>query len=151
MLLISADAPHEIRYSLLVNQQWRVRTVGAHVQGPGGDRRLALRSDGEGAWGTGDDPILELYGAGDVLLTWTPSTHVAAIQRMRLDPGESRETTLAVIDFPGHDIERRTASYSRLSADTYAFDSAEESMRLTVDGDGMVRSVPERWETVATG
>ena len=127
VLLALDGAPHEIRYTVMVDQAWRTRTVGAHVQGPRGDRRLALSSDGEGSWSTADAPIIDLYG------------------------GESHETTFAVIDYPAHDIGRTTATYTRIAADTYEVMARGGTTTLVVEPDGLAITQPGTWEPVATG
>ncbi len=149
-LLVSDGASHEIRYSVLTDSLWRTRTVGAHVQGPGGDRRLALTSDGEGSWSMSDTPVVDLYGALDIDLAWTPATNTVPIRRLGLAVGDTAETTVAWIDFPGHDIARKVHRYTRIGPHAYLFESAGATYELEVSEDGIVRTYPQGWETVAT-
>ncbi len=149
-LLVTDGEPYEIRYSVVTDRKWRTRTVGAHVQGASGDRRMALNADGDGGWNVADNPILDLYGAVDVDLAWTPATNTLAIRRLGLAVGESAEISVAYVDFPGHAVTRRTQSYRRLAENRYRFSSGTFSADLTVDGDGLVASYEGLWHNVAS-
>jgi hypothetical protein len=149
VLLAEPDGPMEIRYSVVTDHNWQTRTVGAHVQTPTGDRRLALNSDGAGSWSAGDDPILELYGAIDVDLAWTPATNTLAIRRLNLEIGESAEAPTVVIAYPAHKIERRTHHYERLAPLRYRYRSGDFQTDLTVNDQGLVVAYPGGWMTEA--
>ena len=149
VLLVEPDGPIEIRYSVLGDSEWRIRTVGAHVQTAKGDRRLALNGDGSGTWSAGDDPVLELYGALDVDLAWTPATNTLAIRRLDLEVGESTEAPAVYIAFPAHEIERRTHRYERLTPLRYRYWSGDFQTDLTVNDEGFVVAYPGRWTTEA--
>ena len=147
-LLISDGTPHEIRFSVVTDVSWRTLTVGAHVQSSGSDRRLALSADGEGSWSVSDSPLIELYGAIDIDLSWTPSTQTLAIRRLGLDVGQTAETTVAWIDFPGHDIARVTQTYTRLAEDRYRLEHGGSSGDVVVDDGGIVVDHPRGWRAV---
>jgi hypothetical protein len=149
VLLVESDGPIEVRYSVLTDTEGRTRTVGAHVQTPTGDRRLALKSDGAGTWSAGDDPVLELYGAVDVDLAWTPATNTLAIRRLNLEIGESAEASTVYIAFPAHEIERRNHRYERLAPLRYRYRSGDFETDLTVNEQGLVVAYPGRWTTEA--
>lgn len=151
VLLVEPDGPIEIRYSVLTDTEWRTRTVGAHVQSVAGDRRLALNSDGSGTWSAGDDPVLELYGAVDVDLAWTPATSTLPIRRLNLALGESAEVSTVHIAFPAHEIERRTHRYERLAPLRYRYRSGDFETDLTVNEQGLVVAYPGHWTTEAEG
>lgn len=142
--------PYEIRYTILTDSEWRTRTVGAHAQMPDGDRRLALNADGTGSWFVGDDPVLDLYGAVDIDLGWTPATNSLAIRRLRLDVGETGETVVARVDFPSHEIQRVMQRYDRLDDHRYRYSSGDVSEELTVDGNGFVIDYPDGWRSIAS-
>lgn len=148
LLAIDGEA-YEIRYSVITNAAHAPTTVGAHVQSSGNDRRMALQADGEGSWSVGDEPLLDLYGAIDVDLAWTPATNTLAIMRLDLDVGESADITVAFVDFPGHDIARRTQRYTRTGPATYRYESETAAADLTVANSLLVTSYEGVWEAVA--
>lgn len=149
VLLVSGDRPHEIRYSVQTDPGFRTRTVGAHVQSPDGDRRLALRTDGAGTWTTNDEPVLDVFGATDIDLSWTPATNTLPIRRLGLDVGEVADITAARIRFPEPEVERVVQRYERLSDRTYRYTAANADAELTVDSIGRVVDYPEGWQMVA--
>jgi hypothetical protein len=148
-LLHAAGEAHEIRYSVITDAAWRTTTVGAHVQSGSGDRRMALHADGEGAWSVGDTPVLELYGAVDVDLAWTPATNSLPLARLDIAVGESAEVTVAHIDFPGHDVSRKTQRYTRVGSDTYRYESEGYTAELTLRPDGLVGRYGDLWDEVS--
>lgn len=150
-LIVSNGAAHEIRYSVLTDRTWHTRTVGAHVQGPGADRRLALHADGSGAWSVGDAPLMDLFGAIDVDLGWTPATNTLPIRRLGLEIGASEEVTVAWVAFPDHEVRRRRQRYERLSDEVYRFASDDFQVELTVDDSGIVTDYPGGWRAVTLG
>ena len=104
-----------------------------------------LAAGGDGSWAVTDEPVIELFGAVDVWLTWTPSTHTIPIKRLGLEVGESGETTVVKIDFPSHDIDKRTHRYERLAERRYRFSSGPFETDLELDENGLVRVFPGRW------
>lgn len=148
-LLVAAASTHEIRYTILVDPGWRTRTVGAHVQGPGADRRLALHADGSGTWSVGDAPLVDLFGAIDVDLAWTPATNTLPIRRLDLAVGDSAEIIVARIAFPDHDVARRRQRYTRLTESTYRLETEGDAVDLVVDQVGVVTEYPGGWRAVA--
>ena len=148
-LLVIDDAPFEIRYSVMADADGLTRVVGAHVQGPSNDRRLALTSDGEGTWSVSDEPILDLYGATDIDLGWTPATNTLPIIRLGLDVGETAQITAALVSFPEHHVERRTQTYERVDERTYRYASTTFEGTLEVDTDGLVNEHSGGWSAIA--
>ena len=147
-LLTIDNDPYEIRYSIMTDSTWAITTVGAHVSGPESDRRLALASDGAGSWSVTDEPIIELFGATDVSLSWTPAGHTAAIRRLDLAEGSFAETVAVSIGFPRHEIERRQHRYERIALRRYRFWSGDFSTDLEVDEHALIVTYPGRWASV---
>lgn len=148
-LLAFDGAPFEIRWSVITAPDGATVTVGAHLQGAATNRHLSLGSDGAGVWNTGDEPVMEFFGATDVDLGWTPATNTLAIRRLALDVGESGEASVVRIQFPERDIDRVTQRYTRLAVDRYEYQSGGVTAELTVDEHGIVTEYPDGWTTVA--
>lgn len=147
--LFSHDgASYDIRYSVLTDPGWRTTVVAAHLQGPDGERRLALRVDEDGHWTMGDEHLTELAGALDVDFQFTPATNTLPIRRLGLEVGARAEVTVAHVAFPERSIELRRQTYERTGEDLYRFTSGEFSADITVDADGLVTSYPGLWKTV---
>lgn len=150
--LFTADGrPVEIRYSITLDGQWRTRIVGVHVRAPGDIRSVALRSDGEGSWEVGGEPVDDLAGATDIDLAWTPATNTIPIRRLALDVGEHAATTVAFVPYPERVVERRAQSYARLGDRRYRYESGDFSTDLTVDDAGLVTLYPGLWASEVAG
>lgn len=148
-LAVVEGAPCEIRYSVLTGPGWLTHTVGAHVTGLGADRRLALSYDSETGWRVSDTPLIDLFGAVDVDFAWTPATNTLPIRRLGLEVGESAEVTVALIDFPGHDVSRSVQRYTRTSADGYRFESDDFRAELRMGPADLVAEYEDRWTALA--
>lgn len=140
--------PVEIRYSVAVDERWRTRIVGVHVRTEAENRSVALRCDGAGNWEVGGHPISELEGAIDVDLAWTPATNTIPIRRHRLAVGESADTRVVFVPFPGREVTAKQQSYERLAERRYRYTSGSFSADLTVDEHGLVTAYPGLWTTV---
>jgi hypothetical protein len=149
-LVVFDDVPYEIRYTVITDRRWRTRTVGAHVQGPEGDRRLALTADGEGGWSVSDSPVLDLYGAIDVDLAWTPATNTLPVNRLELQVGEETEITAAYIQFPAHEIKRVSQRYQRIADQRYLYSQGSFRAEVAVDENGLVVDYQGVWESVTS-
>jgi hypothetical protein len=148
-LLIADDAPTEVRYSIQTDLAWLTSSVGAHVQSPLGDRRMALKADGSGTWFSDGQPLIDLFGALDIDMAWTPATNTLPIRRLDLAVGEEAAVTAAWIGFPEHTVARLEQRYLRLDATTYRYTTGEFSVDLDVDELGRVIRYPGVWEAVA--
>lgn len=147
-LLSFDDGPHEIRYTVITDEAWRPLTVGAHVEAPRGDFRMTLAADGEGSWSSSDEPLIELFGAIDIDLTWTPATITLALRRLDLAVGERAQSAAARVEFPEHEIDRVRITYERLDEYRYRIESGVHDTTVELDADGVVTSYPGRWQEV---
>ncbi len=144
-----AGDPVEIRYSILTDPAWRTRVVGVHFQAASGNRRLALRGDGEGNWTSGDEARPEFAGAVDVDLAFTPATNTLPIRRLDLDVGETAQITVLRVDAVAREMALVGQRYTRLDADHYRYEAGEFAADLTVDQEGMVVDYPGHFSAIA--
>lgn len=147
-LLLVDEGPCEIRYSIVTNPAWVTTTVGAHVRGPQGDRRLALSSDGGGSWQVTDQAVPELAGATDVELAWTPAGHTVTISRLGLEVGDATEVTVVSVGFPRQDIARNVRRYERLAMRRYRVTAGDYETNFEVDEHSLLVAQPGRWVSV---
>ena len=97
----------------------------------------------------GEEPILDLFGAEDVDLEWTPATNTLAIRRLDLEVGQSAEVVAAHVAFPAHEVRRRRQRDTRLTATTYRYESGDVTVDLIVDDQGVVQEYPNGWRVAA--
>jgi hypothetical protein len=127
-------ATYRAHYIIECDERWRVRNVNI---GP-----LTLESDGEGHWT--NEP--ELDGCIDIDLRASPFTNTLAIERLQLQPDESREISVVFIDPGALTFERMAQRYTRLGASrTYRYESVDSGFtaELPVDEDGLLLEYPD--------
>lgn len=142
--------PIEVRYSVLTDEEWRTRVVGVHVQTGDATRRLALHADGEGGWSVADEPQLDLFGAIDADLTFTPATNTLPIRRLALEVGGEIEIAAVVVDPLADGLRRATQRYARIGPDRYRYEAGGFSTVIMVDDEGWVVEYPGAWTMVAS-
>lgn len=104
VIAVDAGEPFAARFRIVCDPAWRTRRVEAAVVG--GERRLVLAADGQGAWSDGDGrPLPELAGAIDVDLSVTPFTNTLPIRRLGLAAGESAELRVVYLRLPDLTVE----------------------------------------------
>lgn len=132
-------------YVIRVNENWR--TTSADVTGEHGGTPVAIRLvRGPEGWTVNDEPRLDLNGAEDVDLSFTPATNLMPLNRL---PEVGRlETISAWMRFPGPTVSALPQSYIRERGGMVRY-SAEETgveTHLAVDPHGFITMYPGLWE-----
>ncbi len=136
------------RYEVHCDEGWRTRRVEIEVIHARQTRTLELTVDDSGRW-LAERELPEVAGCIDVDLAITPATNTLPIRRLNIPAGESREMTAAWIKFPGLECERLPQRYTRLSSDTYRYESGNFVSEIIVDELGLVISYKDAWERVS--
>jgi len=108
---------------------------------------LILEHDGEGSWT--DRP--ELDGCLEVDISITPLTNTLPIQRLKLEPGESREIRAVYIELPQLSVSVMPQRYTRLGDRLYRYQSEGFQADLSVDEFGLVVDYPGLWRRLHIG
>jgi hypothetical protein len=150
---VIGQEPTRVTYTVRCDPEWKVRSVDIEIHGA---ERLSVTSDRRGGWTTpSGKPVPELTGCIDVDIRVTPYTKSLPIRRLGLQPGESRDVRVAVIDVPGLAIAPATQTYTCLTLSdaggNYRFESDGVRADLVVDGDGLVVTYPGGWHRAASG
>jgi uncharacterized protein len=144
---LSAGRAYTVRYALLCDAGWRVRTLEAWTLGE--DAALALSSDGSGRW-TGPDgrhlPVLD--GCFDVDLPSTVFTNTLPIRRLGMVPGWSEELSVVYVGVPDLSLSVARQRYTCLTwgpdGGRYRYEGLGTgfSAEITVDADALVVEYP---------
>lgn len=145
-LAVVDGRPRRYEYLVLLDDAGGTRRVVVHE----GTHRLELESDGRGGWAR-DGQSLDLAGATDVDLGFSPLTNSLPLWRLGLEPGGSAEVTVALVDDRDLTVRPAVQHYTRLSADRARFTSGDVTAELQLDDRGIVRRYDGLWETVAVG
>lgn len=148
VLTATRDGPHEIRYSVTVDEGWSTRIAGVHVRGPGRDDRVALVADGAGSWTAEGEHVPDFDGCADVEFEFTPAANLLPIRRLGLAVGRSAGVEAVWVRFPDRLAERLRQTYTRLADRSYRCQSPGFQAELTVDEHGLPGSYGSTWERV---
>ncbi len=147
--------PVRVRYRVQLDSGWHVREADVDVWDPE-QRRLTLRSDGEGNWFDADGlPLTNLRGCIDIDLTATAFTNTLPIRRLKLKPGEAQVIDVAYIRVPELMVEavqqRYTLLEQRADGALYRYEGLDTGYQteLEVDKAGFVLDYPDLFRRVA--
>ena len=145
--------PFGVRYEILCDARWRVRSL--TVQPLSGGKALELLADGQGRWTTGQgDPLPDLDGCIDADISATPFTNTLPIRRLGLRTGESADLKVAYVAVPGLGVEPDGQRYTCLKeGELYRYESLESDFvaDLRVDADGLVLDYPGLFRRIPPG
>lgn len=120
------------------------RTVGPDT------RSLSLTVAARGTWRNSGRELLAVQGCEDVDLALTPATNTLPIRRLQLAVGQSASTIAAWVQFPELAIQPLSQRYTRVSANTYRYESNTGfSAEIGVDDLGMIINYSGGWERLA--
>jgi uncharacterized protein len=143
-----SDRPCRLDYHVQCDSQWRTRS--ARVIGWVGATpvNLAITVDRTRGWTMNGTPYLEVHGAEDVDLSFTPATNLLPIRRLRLGVGASAEVRAAWLLVPELSLEPLDQSYTRASETCYAYESSGGRFKanLETNAAGVVTHYQGLWQ-----
>jgi uncharacterized protein len=142
--------PMLANYEIYCDENWlthRVqveRTIGDDV------KTLSLNVESRGVWRSSGQELRDVRGCDDVDLAVTPATNTLPIRRLNLQMGSSESVIAAWVKFPELTVQPLSQRYTRLSQNTYRYESNTGfSADLVVDDLGLVTTYPGGWERLA--
>jgi hypothetical protein len=139
-------SPFRLAYALDWDRDWRLRSASLRVLRDGGERTLALATDGAGAWRDSAGRALPaLDGCLDIDVWPTPFTNTFPIRREPFAPGERRVFRMAWVSAPALTVRPMQQAYTRLADGRWRYESLDGSgfaADLRVDADGLVVDYP---------
>ncbi len=150
-VFVEEGRPCRLDYSILCDDDWR--TASARVAGWHGDEtvRLDVAADRDRRWLLNGAPCPDVDGCMDVDLSFSPSTNLLPIRRLRLAVGERASVRAAWVRFPGCTVEPLEQVYERVSEFRYQYSSGGGRFvtLLTVNPVGFVTLYPDLWEAIS--
>ncbi len=149
--VLKDQRPMLANYEIHCDEKWlthRVqveRTIGNDV------KNLSLTVESRGLWRSSGQELREIQGCEDVDLAVTPATNTLAIRRLNLRVGSSESIIAAWVKFPELTVQPLSQRYTRLTKDTYRYESNTGfSAEIVVDDLGLVTAYPNGWERIGT-
>jgi hypothetical protein len=143
--------PCQLDYRIRCDMAWH--TLFARVEGWLDSQLidLRIRRDPNGRWWLNDIRQPDVADCTDIDLNFSPSTNLLPIRRLGLAVGEAAEVKAAWLRFPSFKLEPLPQRYSRLSEDTYRYESNSGQFvaELKVSPSGFVIEYPGLWQAEA--
>ena len=139
--------PVRLDYLVVCDADWQTRS--ASVSGWVGDEtiRIDILVDEARRWRLNGIEVPEVEGCVDIDLSFSPSTNLLPIRRLRLDVGDEVAATAAWLRFPDFKLEPLDQSYRRISGGGYHYESGGGKFvaQLSVNEAGFVTGYPNLW------
>ncbi|WP_271194033.1 putative glycolipid-binding domain-containing protein [Pseudomonas turukhanskensis] len=136
-------------YVLHFDPRWRFRRLWLKVDNLG-QRTLTLERDIRGHWLLNGEPRHDLNDCQHVMLSATPFTHTAILQRSALEIGQSEEVQVVHVDMLTFTLQARSQRYQCLRQQDehtlYRYETAgKQSRELTMDSQGFLTKASEQY------
>ncbi len=139
-----------LHYAIVCDVDWCTRSAVIEGEVGGHPIRFALAADGTGHWTRDGAPLLELDGALDIDLGFTPATNTLPIRRLALGIAESASVRSAWLRFPELRLEPLEQAYTRETELRFRYraivDGAPFIARLDTDEFGRIIRYEGLWE-----
>jgi uncharacterized protein len=148
--VVEGDFEGRLRYAIECDPEWRTRSALVEAESGSASMRFALAADGAGQWTRDGAPLLELSGALDVDLGFTPMTNTLPIRRLGLALGQSAPVRSAWLRFPELRLEALEQTYTREAEQVFRYHALVDGepfvARLDTDVFGRVVRYEGLWE-----
>lgn len=145
-VLSNDTTPHCIEYEIQCDASWR--TLRCRIAEHSGGKRTDydIRRDGS-VWTLNGVEVSTVAGVEDIDLEFSPSTNLLPLRRLAIKVGDQAEVRAAWVRFPEFTLEPLDQVYTRLTDDTYRYESVVGAFRrdLKVDENGFVIDYPQLW------
>ncbi|MEN0105284.1 MAG: putative glycolipid-binding domain-containing protein [Pseudomonas sp.] len=136
-------------YVLNYDPRWRFRRLWLKVDNLG-QRSLKLERDIRGHWLLDGEPRPDLNDCQHLMLSATPFTHTAILQRSGLEVGQSEEVQVAHVDMLTFTVQARSQRYQCLRQQDehtlYRYETAgKQSRELTMDNQAFLTKASEQY------
>ena len=136
-------------YQVVCDETWRTRT--GKVEGWLGDTtvNIQIKSDSAQHWWMNGIEQSDVIGCIDLDLNFSPSTNLLPIRRLELGVGQAADVRAAWLRFPSFKLELLPQKYSRLSDNSYRYESAGGQFKadLSINRSGFVMDYPGIWQS----
>ncbi len=139
--------PVRLDYVVECDEDWQTRS--AIVTGWVGNEtiRAEVSVDAARRWRLNGVSVPAVEGCVDIDLSFSPSTNLLPIRRLRLNVGDEVAATAAWLRFPDFKLEPLDQSYRRIGGGAYRYESGAGKFvaQLSVNEAGFVTGYPNLW------
>lgn len=138
-----------VNYRIVTDSRWRMIAANIDTQLNGQKTQTVLEWRHGACFINGVHKELPA-GTAFIDISLTPFTNTLPINNLQMRVGEMQTIKVVYIDILGQKITPASQNYTRLTEDTYLFETEDHSFRaeIRVDANGIVLSYPQLFETV---
>ena len=149
--VLKDQQPMLANYEIYCDENWLTHRVQIERTIENDVKTLTLSVETRGVWRSSGQELREIRGCDDVDLAITPATNTLPIRRLNLQVGSSESVIAAWVKFPELTVQLLSQCYTRLTMDTYRYESNTGfSAEIVVDDVGLVTAYPGGWERIGT-
>lgn len=138
-------------YEIYCDENWLTHRVQVERRIGSDVKDLSLSVESRGVWRSSGEELRVVRACDDVDLALTPATNTLPIRRLNLKVGSSQSVIAAWVKFPDLTVQPLSQKYTRLSKDTYRYESDTGfSAQIGVDDFGLVTTYPGGWERIGS-
>ena len=138
---------YAVNYEVRCEASWAMREAIVSARVGHQRTRFEFRRSPAGLWTVNNEPRPELDGCADLTFEFSPVSHMLAIRRLVLRPGQSAAASAVVVRFPDCALGRIEQRYSCLDRCRYLYESGGQTkVALDVTGGGMIVRFGELWK-----
>ncbi|HXY08632.1 MAG TPA: putative glycolipid-binding domain-containing protein [Terriglobales bacterium] len=148
--VVKDQQPMLANYEIYCDENWFTHRVQVERTSGSDVKTLSLSVESRGVWRSAGQELPSVRGCDDVDLAVTPATNTLPIRRLNLQVGGSESVIAAWVKFPDLTLRPLSQRYSRLTKDTYRYESNTGfSAEIVVDDLGLVTTYAGGWERIA--
>ena len=148
------DGLARLSYVIDCWSDWRTSRASVNGHAAGAPIRFDFKADGEGNWALNAAPLIQVGGALDIDLGFTPATNLLPIRRLDLGVGRRAAVRTAWLRFPELQVEALEQWYQHESPCVFRYEALVDGKpfraRLDTDESGCVLRYEGLWEAVPT-
>lgn len=138
-------------YEIYCDENWLTHRVQVERRIGSDVKDLSLSVESRRVWRSSGQELRVVRACDDVDLALTPATNTLPIRRLNLQVGSSQSVIAAWVKFPDLTVKPLFQKYTRLSKDTYRYESDTGfSAEIAVDDLGLVTAYRGGWERIAS-
>jgi len=147
--VVKDQQPMLANYEIYCDENWFTHRVQVERTGGSDVKTLNLSVESRGVWRSAGQELPSVRGCDDVDLAVTPATNTLPIRRLNLQVGGSESVIAAWVKFPDLTLRPLSQRYTRLTKDTYRYESNTGfSAEIVVDDLGLVTTYAGGWERI---
>lgn len=127
--------PLNLSYRIHADKQWQMRSVAVQIENETGFVVDVYSTDGKGHWYHDEMHLPEFDGCMEVDIRVSAFTNSLAINRLKLQPGESSRIAVLYIDVLKPGLKRIEQRYTRIGRNEYLYENMSNNFKSEIEVD----------------